>query len=79
MHVGAQYVPFMDDRKVAYIRLDGEGFGGSPLELELRLVVEDSPSAAGNALDAARHAKAAMDRGVGGLLEEVSGTLMKAV
>ncbi|NJP90445.1 inositol-3-phosphate synthase [Nonomuraea sp. FMUSA5-5] len=78
VHVGAQYVPFMDDRKVAYIRLDGEGFGGSPLELELRLVVEDSPSAAGNALDAARHAKAALDRGVGGLLEEVSNTLMKA-
>ncbi|MCP2365287.1 myo-inositol-1-phosphate synthase [Nonomuraea thailandensis] len=79
IHVGAQYVPFMDDRKVAYIRLDGEGFGGSPLELELRLVVEDSPSAAGNALDAARHAKQAMDRGAGGLLEEVSGALMKAV
>ncbi|MGW3348179.1 inositol-3-phosphate synthase [Nonomuraea rubra] len=79
IHVGAQYVPFMDDRKVAYIRLDGEGFGGSPLELELRLVVEDSPSAAGNALDAARHARHAMDLGVGGLLEEVSGALMKAV
>ncbi|MEV0387882.1 inositol-3-phosphate synthase [Nonomuraea sp. NPDC050643] len=78
-HVGAQYVPFMDDRKIAFIRLQGEGFGGSPLELELRMVVEDSPSAAGNALDAARHAKAAMDQGVGGLLTEVSGALMKAV
>ncbi|MEV4175647.1 inositol-3-phosphate synthase [Nonomuraea sp. NPDC049709] len=78
-HVGAQYMPFMEDRKIAYIRLAGEGFGGSPLELELRMVVEDSPSAAGNALDAARQAKAAMDRGVGGLLEEVSGALMKAV
>nr|SBP00124.1 Inositol-1-phosphate synthase [Nonomuraea gerenzanensis] len=78
-HVAAQYVPFMDDRKVAYIRLNGEGFGGSPLELELRMVVEDSPSAAGNALDAARHAKQALDRGRGGLLEEVSGALMKAV
>ncbi|MDP4502684.1 inositol-3-phosphate synthase [Nonomuraea turcica] len=78
-HVGAQYIPFMEDRKVAYIRLDGEGFGGSPLEVEVRMVVEDSPSAAGNALDAVRHAKAAMDQGVGGLLEEVSATLMKAV
>ncbi|MFI7610195.1 inositol-3-phosphate synthase [Nonomuraea terrae] len=77
-HVGAQYVPFMEDRKVAYIRLDGEGFGGSPLEVELRMVVEDSPSAAGNALDAVRHAKAAMDEGVSGLLE-VSNALMKAV
>ncbi|MGI5287683.1 inositol-3-phosphate synthase [Nonomuraea polychroma] len=77
-HVGAQYVPFMEDRKVAYIRLNGEGFGGSPLEVELRMVVEDSPSAAGNALDAVRHAKAAMDKGVGGLLEEVSAALMKA-
>ncbi|MEU8401198.1 inositol-3-phosphate synthase [Nonomuraea sp. NPDC048892] len=78
-HVSAQYLPFMDDRKVAYIRLDGVGFGASPLELELRMVVEDSPSAAGNALDAARHAKAALDQGVGGLLEEVSLALMKAV
>ncbi|WP_157549108.1 inositol-3-phosphate synthase [Nonomuraea candida] len=78
-HVGAQYLPFLDDRKVAYIRLDGEGFGGSPLELELRMVVEDSPSAAGNALDAARHARAALEQGAGGLLEEVSRTLMKAV
>ncbi|GAA2213345.1 myo-inositol-1-phosphate synthase [Nonomuraea monospora] len=79
VHVGAQYVPFMDDRKVAYIRLNGEGFGGSPLELEVRMVVEDSPSAAGNALDAARHAKQALDRGVGGVLGEVSVALMKAV
>ncbi|MCK2212445.1 inositol-3-phosphate synthase [Actinomadura sp. ATCC 31491] len=78
-HVGAQYVPFLEDRKVAYIRLDGEGFGGSPLEVELRLVVEDSPSAAGNALDAVRYAKAALDQGVGGLLREPSATLMKAV
>ncbi|MEW9551231.1 inositol-3-phosphate synthase [Nonomuraea sp. NPDC050783] len=79
LHVGAQYVPFLEDRKVAYIRLDGEGFGGSPLEVELRMVVEDSPSAAGNALDAARHAKAALDQGIGGLLREPSAALMKAV
>ncbi|MFC4122733.1 inositol-3-phosphate synthase [Nonomuraea zeae] len=78
-HVSAQYLPFLDDRKIAYLRLDGTGFGGSPLEVEVRMVVEDSPSAAGNALDAVRHAKAAMDEGVGGLLGEVSGTLMKAV
>ncbi|MEU0572874.1 inositol-3-phosphate synthase [Nonomuraea sp. NPDC005983] len=77
-HVAAQYVPFLDDRKIAYIRLDGEGFGGSPLEVEVRMVVEDSPSAAGNVLDAVRHARAAMDAGVGGLLREVSAALMKA-
>ncbi|MBF8185965.1 inositol-3-phosphate synthase [Nonomuraea sp. K274] len=79
VHVGAQYIPFMEDRKVAYIRLDGEGFGGSPVEVAVRMVVEDSPSAAGNALDAARHAKAAMDAGAGGLLSAVSSALMKAV
>ncbi|WP_143082114.1 inositol-3-phosphate synthase [Nonomuraea wenchangensis] len=79
LHVGASYVPFLEDRKVAYIRLDGEGFGGSPVEVELRMVVEDSPSAAGNALDAVRHAKAALDQGVGGLLGEPSAALMKAV
>ncbi|NUR91105.1 MAG: inositol-3-phosphate synthase [Nonomuraea sp.] len=77
-HVGAQYLPFLDDRKIAFIRLEGEGFGGSPLEVELRMVVEDSPSAAGNVLDAVRHAKAALDRGEGGFLAEVSGRLMKA-
>ncbi|WP_219510203.1 inositol-3-phosphate synthase [Nonomuraea ceibae] len=77
-HVGADYIPFLEDRKVAYIRLEGEGFGGSPLEVEVRMSVEDSPSAAGNTLDAVRHAKAALDRGVGGVLGEVSRELMKA-
>ncbi|WP_082310574.1 inositol-3-phosphate synthase [Nonomuraea sp. SBT364] len=77
-HVGADYVPFLEDRKVAYIRLEGEGFGGSPLEVEVRMSVEDSPSAAGNTLDAVRHAKAALDRGAGGVLGEVSRELMKA-
>ncbi|NRQ36875.1 inositol-3-phosphate synthase [Nonomuraea sp. NN258] len=79
VHVGAQYLPFLDDRKLAYIWVEGEGFGGSPVEVEVRMCVEDSPSAAGNTLDAVRHAKAAMDRGHGGLLPEVSRVLMKAV
>ncbi|RSN07380.1 inositol-3-phosphate synthase [Nonomuraea sp. WAC 01424] len=79
IHVGAQYLPFLDDRKIAFIRLEGEGFGGSPLEVELRMVVEDSPSAAGNVLDAVRHARAALDAGGGGFLREISASLMKAV
>ncbi|MET9337809.1 inositol-3-phosphate synthase [Nonomuraea sp. NPDC003804] len=68
VHVGAEHVPFLRDRKVAYIRIDGEAFGGTPLEIELRMSVEDSPSAAGNTLDAVRHARRAMLEGRGGVL-----------
>ncbi|MFI6296467.1 inositol-3-phosphate synthase [Nonomuraea sp. NPDC050790] len=74
-HVSAAYIPFLEDRKVAYIRLEGEGFGGSPVEVEVRMSVEDSPSAAGNVLDAVRQAKAALDTGTGGVLPT---TLMKS-
>lgn len=77
-HVGAEYVPFLDDRKVAFIRVEAEAFGGTPVEIELRLSVEDSPSAAGNVLDAVRYMKAAMDRGLAGVIDPVSSLLMKA-
>lgn len=74
----AEYVPSLADRKLAVIRLEGEAFGGTALELELRLSVEDSPSAAGNVLDAVRHMKSAMDRGLAGVVHEVAAALMKA-
>lgn len=74
-HVSAAYIPFLEDRKVAYIRLEGEGFGGSPVEVEVRMTVEDSPSAAGNVLEAVRQAKTALDTGTGGVL---STNLMKS-
>lgn len=77
-HFGAEYIPFLKDRKIAFIRLEGEGFGGTPLELELRMSIEDSPSAAGNVLDAVRYMKAAMDRGISGVIDPVSSLLMKA-
>jgi myo-inositol-1-phosphate synthase len=78
VHFGAEYVPFMADRKVAFIRIEGEAFGGTPLELELRMSVEDSPSAAGNVLDAVRYMKFAMDHRVAGVVDPVSSLLMKA-
>ncbi|MGW7005983.1 hypothetical protein ACWGCW_25040, partial [Streptomyces sp. NPDC054933] len=78
VHVGADYVPFLADRKVAFIRVEGEAFGGTPLELDLRLSVEDSPSAAGNVLDAVRYMKAALDRGESGVIDPIAALLMKA-
>ncbi|MFI6498737.1 inositol-3-phosphate synthase [Nonomuraea typhae] len=67
-HVSAAYIPFLEDRKIAYIRLQGKGFGDSPVEVEVRMSVEDSPSAAGNVIEAVRQAKAALDAGTGGVL-----------
>ena len=78
VHFGAEYVPFLKDRKIAFIRLEGEAFGGTPLEVELRLCVEDSPSAAGNVLDAVRYMQFAMDRGLAGVVDPVASLLMKA-
>ena len=78
VHFGAEYVAFLKDRKIAFIRLEGEAFGGTTLELELRMCVEDSPSAAGNVLDAVRYMKFAMDRGIAGVVDPVSSLLMKA-
>ena len=78
VHFGAEYMPYLKDRKIAFIRVEGEAFGGTPLEVELRMSVEDSPSAAGHVLDAVRYAKCAMDRGVGGVIDSISTLLMKA-
>jgi len=67
VHIGpSDYVPFQNDNKVAFIRMEGQLFGGVPMNLELRLSVEDSPNSAGVAIDMIRCAKIAKDRGIGG-------------
>lgn len=73
----SDWVPWLKDRKVAYIRLEGEHFGGVPLTVEVRLEVEDSPNSAGSAIDAIRCAKLAKDRGIGGPLISISAYTMK--
>ncbi len=79
VHVGpSDFVPWLDDRKFAYIRLEGTGFGGLPLNLELKLEVWDSPNSAGVVIDAVRCAKLALDRGIGGALTGPSSYFMKS-
>jgi myo-inositol-1-phosphate synthase len=79
VHIGpSDYVPWLLDRKVAYIRLEGRVFGDAPVTVEVRLEVWDSPNAAGVAVDAIRCVKLAMDRGVGGVLYSPSAYLMKS-
>jgi myo-inositol-1-phosphate synthase len=78
VHFGAEYVPALEDRKTAIIRVDGEAFGGTSIEVELKMGVEDSPSAAGNVLDAVRYMKLALDRREGGVPRAVATLLMKA-
>jgi myo-inositol-1-phosphate synthase len=78
IHIGpSDYVSWQDDNKVAFIRLEGRGWADVPMDLELRLSVEDSPNSAGVAIDAIRCAKLALDRGIGGPLEEISAYTMK--
>jgi len=78
IHVGpSDYVPWQNDNKVCFLRMEGELFGGVPMNVELRLSVEDSPNSAGVAVDAIRCAKLALDRGIGGPLESPSAFLMK--
>jgi myo-inositol-1-phosphate synthase len=78
IHIGpADYVAWQNDKKVCFLRMEWRGFGDVPMNLELRLSVEDSPNSAGMAVDAIRCAKLALDRGVGGPLYEVSAVCMK--
>lgn len=78
IHIGpSDYVPWMKDNKVAFIRIEWEGFGGTPMNLELRLSVEDSPNSAGVVIDAVRYAKVGVDRGLGGPLDAACSYLMK--
>jgi myo-inositol-1-phosphate synthase len=79
IHVGpSDHVPWLSDRKLAYIRLEGTAFGGVPLSAELKLEVWDSPNSAGVVIDAVRCAKLAMDRGRGGALIGPSSYFMKS-
>jgi len=79
VHVGpSDYVPWLTDRKWAYIRMEGSAFGDVPLNLELKLEVWDSPNSAGIVIDAVRLAKLALDNGVSGALEGPSAYLMKS-
>jgi myo-inositol-1-phosphate synthase len=79
VHVGpSDHVPWLTDRKLAYIRLEGTTFGGVPLNAEVRLEVWDSPNSAGVVIDAVRCAKLAMDRGLAGALTGPSSYFMKS-
>ncbi len=79
VHVGpSDYVPWLTDRKWAYIRMEGTSFGDVPLNLEMKLEVWDSPNSAGIVIDAVRLAKLALDNGVSGALEGPSAYLMKS-
>ena len=79
IHIGpSDHVPWLEDRKWAYIRLEGTSFGDVPLNIELKLEVEDSPNSAGVAIDAIRCAKVGLDRGVSGALEAPSAYFMKS-
>ncbi|HUU92619.1 MAG TPA: inositol-3-phosphate synthase [Phycisphaerae bacterium] len=78
VHIGpSDYVPWQKDNKVCFLRMEGRGFAGIPLNLELRLSVEDSPNSAGCAIDAVRLCQLARDRGVAGPLKSPSAYLMK--
>lgn len=79
VHIGpSDHVAWLDDRKWAYIRLEGRNFGDIPLNLELKLEVWDSPNSAGVIIDALRCAKIGLDRGIGGPLEGPSAYFMKS-
>ncbi|HZR40847.1 MAG TPA: inositol-3-phosphate synthase [Ktedonobacteraceae bacterium] len=79
VHIGpSDYVPWLSDRKWAYIRLEGRTFGDVPLNVELKLEVWDSPNSAGVVIDAVRMVKLALDRGISGTLEGPSAYLMKS-
>jgi myo-inositol-1-phosphate synthase len=79
VHVGpSDYVPWLTDRKWAFIRLEGSSFGDVPLNIELKLEVWDSPNSAGIVIDAVRLAKLALNNGIAGALEAPSSYLMKS-
>ena len=79
VHIGpSDYVPWLNDRKWAYIRVEGKSFGDVPLNAELKLEVHDSPNSAGIVIDAVRCCKLALDRGISGTLEGPSSYFMKS-
>jgi myo-inositol-1-phosphate synthase len=79
IHIGpSDHVPWLSDKKIAYIRMEGTAFGGAPLAIEMKLEVWDSPNSAGIVIDAVRCAKLALDRGVSGALTGPSSYFMKS-
>jgi myo-inositol-1-phosphate synthase len=79
VHIGpSDHVPWLDDKKLAFVRLEGRAFGDVPLNLEYRLEVWDSPNSAGVIIDAIRAAKIARDRGIGGPILSASSYFMKS-
>src|SRR5919205_1552014 len=79
VHIGpSDHVPWLDDRKWAYVRLEGRSFGDTPLNAELKLEVWDPPNSAGVIIDAVRAAKIAKDRGIGGPILSASSYFMKS-
>ena len=79
VHIGpSDHVPWLEDRKWAFIRMEGRNFGNVPLMVELKLEVHDSPNSAGVIIDAVRCAKVALDRGLGGPVESASAYFMKS-
>jgi myo-inositol-1-phosphate synthase len=78
VHVGpSDYVPWQNDNKVCFLRLEGRAFGGAPIELEARLSVQDSPNSAGIVIDVVRYVQIARDRGLAGPLLPISAYSMK--
>jgi myo-inositol-1-phosphate synthase len=78
VHIGpSDYVPWQNDNKVCFLRIEGEGFARIPIELELRMSVQDSPNSGGVVIDAIRCLKLARDRGIGGPLYSISAYTMK--
>ncbi len=79
VHIGpSDYVAWLDDRKWAFVRLEGRNFGDAPVNLEYKLEVWDSPNSAGVIIDAVRAAKIALDRGIGGPILSASSYFMKS-
>lgn len=78
IHIGpSDYIPWLEDNKLCFLRMEGKVFGEIPMEIELRLSVEDSPNSAGVVIDAIRCCKLAMDRGLAGVLQAPSAFFMK--
>jgi len=78
VHIGpSDYVPWQNDNKVCFLRIEGEGFAGIPIELELRMSVEDSPNSGGVVIDAIRCLQLARDRKIGGPLYSIAAYTMK--
>jgi len=73
----SDYVPWQKDNKLCFLRMEGRGFGGAPIEIEARMSVQDSPNSAGIVIDVLRYVQIARDRGLAGPLLPISAYTMK--